>query len=237
MTKKECEKNCSNCKNDCSSCRQYQEKAFELEVDEEMEQERLNQMWQKYRGWIIGGVAAILLLTAGTQIYRSWWQQVRLEESDIYEQSVLLANNKKYDEAQKGLEQLAASAHTGYKALAQLQLADVFMQQNKTDEAFKIWKEMIDKTSSKDPFYHVAVLSYTGNQIGSADPKEMLTLLDKSLNHPQFQGLATEIAVQFLIQQKQPNLAKELIQKALKNPALSKENKARLNTLLLIVEE
>ena len=95
MTKKECEKNCSNCKNDCSSCRQYQEKAFELEVDEEMEQERLTQMWEKYRTWIIGGVSAILILTAGFQIYQSWWKNVRLNESDAFEQAMILSNNKK----------------------------------------------------------------------------------------------------------------------------------------------
>ena len=31
----------------CDDCKKYQEKAFELEVDEDLQQEKLNQFWKK----------------------------------------------------------------------------------------------------------------------------------------------------------------------------------------------
>lgn len=237
MTKKDCNKNCSNCKNDCSSCRQYQEKAFELEVDEEMEQERLAQTWQKYRGWIIGGVAAILLFTAGTQIYRSWWQEVRLAESDVFENAVLLSHNKKFEEAEQGFQKLAESAHTGYKTLANMELAALFLQQGKKEQALETYKKVIDSTGKKEPLHFVALISYTGHQIDSANPKEMLDLLKPALDNTNFQGLATEIAVAYLQRNHDKKQAKELIQKALANPTLTEENQARLNHLASMMEE
>ncbi len=237
MTKKECEKNCSNCKKDCSSCRQYQEKAFELEVDEEIEQERLTQIWQKYRSLIIGGVAGILILTAGFQIYHSWWNKVRLTESDLYEQAVILANSHQWEKAQASFTELSQSAHSGYKTLALLELSDVYMQQGQTDSALKTLKNVIDTTKAKDPLHHVAVISYTGFQIESADPQEMLTLLQPTIKNKYFQGLATEIAVLYLKRMGQKKQAQDMIQDALTNATLVPHNRARLQTLSSMLEE
>ena len=236
MTKKECEKNCSNCKNDCSSCRQYQEKAFELEVDEEMEQERLTQMWEKYRSWIIGGVSAILIATAGVQIYQSWWTNVRLNESDAFEQAMILSNNKKWAEAQKIFEELEQSGKTGYKTLAKMELADLLMEQGKKEEALKTWEKTIHSTKTTDPMHYVALISYAGYQVETGNPDEMLKMLKPALDNPQFQGLATEVAVLFLVRQNQKQKAKELIQIALLNPNISEEGRARLTNLTQTVE-
>jgi len=38
------DKKCEN----CSDCKKYQDRAFELEVDEELQQEKLAEWWKKY---------------------------------------------------------------------------------------------------------------------------------------------------------------------------------------------
>ena len=233
MSQQKHKKECEKCQNNCSSCRQYQDKAFELEVDEEMEQERLAHLWQKYHGWIFGGVCLILFLTAGIQLYSSWWQKVRLSESDAYEKAVILANSQKYEQAQKAFESLISSGYTGYKKLAQMQLADLYMQQNKVPEALGVLKKVVDSCKREDSLCLTALISYTGYQIEDGNPDQMLALLRPALENPFFQGLATEIAVVYLNRQGKSLEAKSLVEKALKNPNLTLQMRSRLNSFVL----
>ena len=72
-------------KQDCDDCRKCQERAFELEVDEDLQQERLNKFWKKYSWLVYTAVVLILATTAGVQFYQSWRTKLRLAESDIFE--------------------------------------------------------------------------------------------------------------------------------------------------------
>ena len=96
-------KKCNSCNKEqgCSECKKYQDKAFELEVDEELQQERLAEWWKKYSWLVYGGIAAILLVTAGAEWYRAHQMRLRLSESDAFETATLLAYQGKNEEAIK----------------------------------------------------------------------------------------------------------------------------------------
>ena len=226
-------KKCNSCDKEqgCSECKKYQDKAFELEVDEELQQERLAEFWKKYRWLIYGGVAAILLITAGTEFYRNHQIKVRLSESDIFEEATLKAHDGKTDEAVSSFEKLAFSGKTGYQTLALINLADLQMTKGEKAKALENLKKVLSTTSQKDPLYLATSLTYVGYQLEDGNPDELLKVLEPALKNDYFQGLATELAFQLLVKQGKKEEAMTLVRGALANPAVSAGSKARLNTL------
>lgn len=226
-------KKCDSCdkKQGCSECKKYQDKAFELEVDEELQQERLIEFWKKYRWLVYGGVAAILLLTAGAEFYKSYQTKVRLAESDIFEEATLKAHDGKTDEAISSFKELALSGKTGYRVLALMNLADLQMSKGEKTEALENLKKVLSASSKKDPLYLVTSLTYVGYQLEDGNPGELLKVLEPALEDNYFQGLATELALQLLVKQGKKDEAMDLVREALANPAVSAGSKARLNTL------
>ena len=226
-------KKCDSCDKEqgCSECKKYQDRAFELEVDEELQNERLAQFWKKYSWLVYGGVAAILLITAGAEWYRSHQMKIRLSESDAFEAASLLANEGKNNEAMAAFENLAKSGKTGYRLLALMNLANLQISEDKKAEGLATLKKVLDTTSEKDPLHLTCSLTYVGYQLEDGNPEELLKVLDPALNSETFQGLATELAAPLLNRQNKKEEASRLIQKAIQNPMTSVESKTRLNTL------
>lgn len=226
-------KKCNDCKKEqgCSECKKYQDKAFELEVDEELQNEKLAEWWKKYSWVVYGGVVAVLLITAGAEWYRAHQIKTRLSESDAFEQASLLLHNGKNEEALSAFETLSRSGKTGYRVLALMNLADVQMNMGKSEDALKTIKTILDTTKNSDPLHLVSSLTYVGYQMDSSNADELLKILEPALKNEAFQGLATELAVPLLMKQGKQAEAEQLIQKALENPATSITSKSRLNAL------
>ena len=215
----------------CSDCKKYQDRAFELEVDEELQQEKLAEWWKKYSWLVYGGVIAILAITAGVEYYRAHQIKLRLSESDAFEKASLLAYEGKSKEALDAFEKLAKSGKTGYRVLALMNSADLQMKTGQSQEGIKTLKAILDSTSKKDPLYLTTSLSYVAYQMESGNPAVLLEALEPALQNEAFQGLATELAVPLLNKQGKKAEAAELIIKAEQNPAISAGSKARLNAL------
>lgn len=226
-------KKCDECKKEqgCSDCKKYQDKAFELEVDEELQNERLAEFWKKYSWLVYSGIVIILLLTVGFEWYRTHQIKMRLEESDLFEKATLLAHNGKNEEAVGAFSNLSKSAKTGYRILALMNLADIQMKQGQSEDALKSMKAILESTQESDPLYLVTSLSYVGYQMDSVNADELLRVLKPALNNDAFQGLATELAVPLMMKQGKKDEAQKLIQRAIQNPMTSTGSKARLNTL------
>ena len=226
-------KKCDECKKEqgCSDCKKYQDKAFELEVDEELQNERLTEWWKKYSWTVYGGVAAVLLTTAGAQWYQAHHMKVRLSESDAFEKASILAHTGKNGEAVEAFDALAKSAKTGYRVLALINLADLQLANNQKEEGLKTLQKVLDITPKNDPLHLSASLTYVGYQMDGENTEELLKVLEPALKETAFKGLATELAVPLLNKKGEKEKAQKLIQEALQNPETSENSKARLNTL------
>jgi hypothetical protein len=74
-------------------------------------------------------------------------------------------------------------------------------------------------------------LTLVSYQLDDANAQELLAQLKPLLQDQQFQALATELSVILLKKQNETKQANELIQKALANPKITPNLKARLNAL------
>lgn len=210
-----------------------QQRIFEREVDEELQQEKLMQFWQKYRFVIIGGITAVLLATIGYEVHRSWWQKVRLGESDQYENALFSAYTGKPEEAITQLKLLSEEGKTGYQYLAQMEAAGILLASNRQDEALSILSALASNEKAPIQLRHTAVLAFVGHQLESGDASKLQSMLQPMMRSDNdFSVLAVELSALLYIRENQTEKAIQVLEEALKKQ-ISSPTKQRLNGLLM----
>lgn len=214
-----------------------QQAILEREVEEELQKERLMNFWKKYRAVIVGGIILIIGITAGTEIYRSWLNKTRLAESDKFEQAVLLNYTGDEKQSMELYQQLATSAKTGYKYLAQMRLAQNAFAHNDNTAAVNYLRSIMNDSGAPTELRDVSRLSIVGNQIGIAPAAELQKELQPLLDQPNaFYSSAVELQAILLLEQKKIAEAADVLNKAIGLPTLTNEEKDRLKELLSIIQ-
>ena len=112
---------------------------FIREVDEQMRQDRAQELWSKYGKFVIAGAVAIVLATAG---YRGWeyYNDQRLAGyGDRFMSAVELSGQGQHEEAVSELETLAAEGGGSYPELARLRIAGEMVARGDKAEALKAY--------------------------------------------------------------------------------------------------
>ncbi len=237
MVRQKKQQECTSC-NKCDDACKIQQRIFEREVDEELQQERLQQLWQKYKWLVIGGIIVVLGGTIGYELYRSWWHKTRLAESDMYEAAVLNAHTGKADAAIDGLTDLGETGKTGYQYLAQMETAGILLAANREADALPILADLMANDSAPAPLRASATLAYVGHQLETGDAAELQALLKPLLTAQSgaFAGLAAELSAVLFIRQGQPKEAALVIEQALGDENIPLPTRERLTHLLSEVQ-
>ncbi len=231
MAKVKQQKNCSNCDN----CKKHQEHAFELEVDEDLRQERLNNFWKKYRWFVYAAIALILGTTAGIQIYQSWRMKTRLEESDIYENALVLLYTQEMEAAIPALEKLANEGQTGYRYMAKLQLAGVYARSNRQADAVKYFRDLMNSDAPKN-IRQTATLSYVDSQLTAGNTQELLPLLEQLMNDPDYVRLAADLIAAIYLNDGKKDEAVRFLQSCEERSDIPEDTKAHLIQIKRVIE-
>lgn len=104
------------------------DESFVREVNEELRQDQLKAIWQRYGIAIVAGVILILAATAGYVGWGYWNEQRANQSGDQFSTALQLANQGQTDEALEALSQLEADGHGAYPVLARLRAATVRAQ-------------------------------------------------------------------------------------------------------------
>ena len=210
-----------------------QQAILDREVEEELQKERLLNFWNKYRFLLIGGVVAVIVSVAGTEMYLSWHKQVRLTESNLFEKAAVSNAKGEKEAALNDLNLLSKTAKTDYKYLAELKKAGIYLSNNNQSEALATLKAVFETKSVPEALKNVALLSYVGHQVESGNTDELLSLLTPLLNQnsPYFSA-AIELKAALLLKANKKEEAAKTLQDALLNPNLTPNATDRMNILL-----
>ena len=210
---------------------------FEREVDEELQRERLRNLWQKYRFAVIGLVIGILLTTIGTEVYHSWRQKVSLSESDSFENAAVLAYTGETDKAVEILKKLASDGRTGYAPLAEMKLAGIYFSQNKPQEGIASLNKVI-ASDAPEQLKAVATIAYVGQQFETEDPAKLQAMLKPLLaGTSNFVGSAAEFSAALYLKQNNQAEAINVLTQTINNPKTAPAVKQRLSELLSVIKE
>jgi hypothetical protein len=117
---------------------------FIREVDEEVRQERAEQLWRRYGRYVLGAAVAIVVATAAGVFWQNYQQQQRAADSHAFIEAVTLAGQNEPQSALDRLNALAADGTPGYALLARLREAGVLAQTGDTEAAVIVYRRIAD---------------------------------------------------------------------------------------------
>ena len=169
--------------------------SFMREVEEELRSDQLKNFWEKYKKFILGGVVAIVVATAG---YRYWhWHtdKVAGQSGDQFLAAVELSNDGKHDDAIAELEKLAADGSGQYPALAKIRLAAELAKKGEFEKAVEAFDQIANDTGFDETLRNVArlraglLLVDHGTYDQVSDRLQLMSETGKSFRHSAREGL------------------------------------------------
>ncbi len=147
------------------------------EVDEDLRQEQLAQLWKRHGGLLAAAAVAIVLAVAGWQGWNSWDSKQRQASSLRFAEASALLEQGKKDEAAEALGRLAVVGTKGYRVLADLRLADLRQSTGDVAGAVAIYQRLSTDSSVDRIYRDMAGIRAGYLTLDSADP----AALDKSM--------------------------------------------------------
>lgn len=119
-----------------------EQEAFIREVTEEVKNDNLKQMWEKYGIYIILLVVLAIVGAVSFEGFKSWRQAKSETWSDTYAYALNLENQGKYDESLKVLEQMEKPAATFTATLPDCRRQTFCSNRAKMKKPSKFWKRL-----------------------------------------------------------------------------------------------
>lgn len=110
-----------------------------LEVEESLKQERLQELWNEYGGYLIAACVMAVLFTALIVGWRGWNEKIATAQTAQIVQAITMEDPA---EAAPVLEELSAQLTDGRKAIALLSAAGWYLDNEQQAEALAIYQKM-----------------------------------------------------------------------------------------------
>ncbi len=222
-----------------NSGRQYfnldDDKALFDEVDEELRNEKFKQLINKYGGLILTIIVLALTITIGYEKVEAW--RVSKSEQKNIQYTKAISNTSNYEESVVELENIVHTENGVYKDIAQLQIANLLLDNNQIDKGLKVLEKIQSDASVSDKVREIATIKLATYKIDSASLDEIKSLLEPIANKgTAWSPMAKELLAMSAIYNKDYTLAKKIYNDLLTNE-ISDEFKARVNDMLASINE
>ncbi len=114
------------------------------EVDEEVRNEQLQKLWEKYGIYVISACIGVIVAVGGIKGWQAYNQSVAETAGDNYIRAISLLEKDDAAEAEKILSDLASNGPRGYAALANFQMAAVLAEKGRIDSAIRAYDAIAD---------------------------------------------------------------------------------------------
>ena len=201
------------------------------EVSEELKQDQLKQIWNKYSKYIIS-VAFILFISVLGYFFYDKWRLEKIEvSSSQFFSGIEKLEKKEFLSSIEIFSKNVDQAHQGYKTLSLFGIAEANFKIGKIDEMVLNYKSIYENQNI-DVYYRdlARLLSVMKDNVSSFEIQKKI--LDPILNSPsKLQLLAAELEIMLLIRFNKIDEAKLSISKLLKRTDITFEQKNRLDLI------
>lgn len=211
------------------------------ELLQEVEQDRLKDqifdMWQKWGNWILVGIAALIIGSAGWNIYQYAQTNHRTKIADQFESGRQALENKQEDKGKSILEKVATSNVVNYRAMARLALADFFVRNKRNDQAYQQFK-LLEQDTAVRPFYRgLATLNRIRLDFDNKkDPKQLLSEIDTLMTSNAMLRLpALELKAFLLAQTKEYGKARDIFVEIAQSPQSDPQIRKRAHAMVRFI--
>ncbi len=117
------------------------------EVEQELRQEKLASLWEKYGVYVLGVMGAIVLGVGGYQSW-NWWQTSRASEDGASFLEASRLGDDAADTAEDRFRGLAQNGVAGYSVLGGLRIAAIEAAKGNRDEAIRAYDRVASSSAA-----------------------------------------------------------------------------------------
>ncbi len=210
------------------------QEAFIKEVNEDLKNESMKKLWDKYGLYIIILVAAALTAAVSFETIKAWHTKKIQKWSDSYAYALSLQNQGKYDDSIQTFDYIAGQDYGIFSDLAQMQKANILLEQNKTDEALKLMAEIAADKSFNSQLRDTMALKLASYKLENAPIDEIRQLIGGIAQDAEnsWQPSANEMLALAYLRDGEIAQAREIYDQLLQSDKTSEVMKVRIKDIL-----
>lgn len=205
--------------------------AFIQEVTEDVKNENLKVLWNKYGLFIILFVVIAVTAAVSFETIKGWRDAKYQQQTENYLSA--LQSSENYENSLKALEKIAAANQGVYSELARVQIATVLFEQGKNAEAETMLQTIADNDELNPRIRNLAALKLATYKIDTAPRAEIEALLQPVIAADNsWSPLATDLLAMAAIRDGDTETARALYKSLLENGNISDNFKNRIQDML-----
>ncbi len=205
--------------------------AFIQEVTEDVKNDNLKVLWNKYGLFIILFVVIAVTAAVSFETIKGWRDAKYQQQTENYLSA--LQSSENYENSLKALEKIAAANQGVYSDLARIQIATVLFEQDKNSEAEVMLQTIADNDELNPRIRNLAALKLATYKIDTAPRAEIEALLKPVIDADNsWSPLATDLLAMAAIRDGDTETARSLYNSLLESDNVSDNFKSRIQDML-----
>ena len=201
------------------------------EVSEDLRKDQYKQIWLKYKKIIISFISIFVLSVIAFKYIQHYQENKKIEVATLYFDGLNEIKNKNYEKAELIFKEIIKSADLGYIVLSYFKLASINLNKRDFQSMEGYYDKIINLENINKSYREYALFLKITNSPNINNQKK-IALLKPILTSPgEFQPIASELEILYLIENKKFENAKNKLEKLLKQKNISNNQKNRLNTI------
>jgi len=206
---------------------------FIREVDEDIRQKQINDLWKKYGKFVIGIAVGVVAIVAGRAIYSSIVESKYSEQATLYSQA--LSMNQ--EEISSALDPLTNSDVDAYEILATFKKAELFIADGDKTGAIGILDQFASTSSVSQIYKDIATIQAALLELDTASVDQIRSRLSLILNSDsKYQYFASEIMALSELRAGESGAAKSRLEALINDENASGSIKTRAEQYLSVIE-
>ena len=171
------------------------ESDFIREVDEELRNEQLKNLWDKFGPFVIGFALLIVLATAANKGYEYWRDTQAATSGDAFAAAIELSRSGNEAAVIAELEQLKASASGGYPLLADMRIAAEKAALGEVDQAIASYEAIASNSGYDAVFQDLARIRANTLKLDQGRADEVILQVSGLMDGNGFRHSARELVL------------------------------------------
>lgn len=211
--------------------------AFIREVDEDLKNESMKKLWDKYGLFVLLIVIVSLTVAVSYESIKSWYIKRAENRTEGYAVALSMQNQGLFDGSLEALDLIINQKMGTYAELAEMQKANILLEQNKEKEALALLEKIANDKSRSLQLCDTALIklaSYRQDGATFEEMSELLSSITKSKDNAWY-AVAEDMLATILLRDGNIEQAKEIYNALLENQDTPDDLKNRIKDILSVL--
>lgn len=211
--------------------------AFIREVDEDLKNESMKKLWDKYGLFVLLIVIVSLTVAVSYESIKSWYIKRAENRTEGYAVALSMQNQGLFDDSLEALDLIINQKMGTYAELAEMQKANILLEQSKEKEALALLEKIANDKSRSLQLRDTALIklaSYRQDSATFEEMSELLSSITKSKDNAWY-AVAEDMLATILLRDGNIEQAKEIYNALLENQDTPDDLKNRIKDILSVL--